>query len=215
MPRGSRAQSTKVIVVAASKGGSGKTTMVGALAAQASTEADVGMVDIDPQASTVRFWELRGSPDNPQHLEVRGGLSATLDRARRDGFDFVFIDTPPALLPTIQAAVQNADAVLIVTQPTALDLEAIGPVVEMAKRSGVPFAFVLNRVEPKWKLDQDASKYLKSDGRVLKETVTNRQSYASAVVAGRSGAEVGDKVAAEEIAALWKAVKRMVAGRVR
>lgn len=215
MPKGSRAQSMKVIVVAASKGGSGKTTIVGALAAQAASEADVGMVDIDPQESTKRFWELRGSPDNPQHLDVRGGLAATLERARREGYDFLFIDTPPALLPTIQTAVQNADAVVIVTQPTALDLEAIGPVVEMAKKSGVPFAFVLNRVEPKWRLDQDASKYLKSDGRVLKEMVTNRQSYASAVVAGRSGAEVGDKVAAEEVAALWKAVKRMAAARGR
>ena len=215
MARGQRTTATKIIVVAASKGGSGKTTVMTALGAQAALEGKVALIDVDPQESTVRFWELRGSPDNPKFFQIRGGLAATLDRVRAEGFDYAFIDTPPALLPTIQSAVHLADACLIVTQTTALDLEAIGPVVEMAKKAEVPFAFVLNRVEPRWRLETDAAKYLKSDGRVLKELVTNRQSYASAPVAGRSGAEVGDKVAAEEIAALWKAVKRMMSARAK
>ena len=205
----------KVVVLAASKGGSGKSTIASVLAVRAADEADVAMLDIDAQRSLASWWERRGKPDNPELIDVRGGLAATLMNLRKRGFDWCFIDTPPSRLQSIEEAVTQGDLILIVVQASAFDVEAIAPVVEMAQRSGKSFAFVLNRVEAKWKLTEATIRYLKDDGRVLKEQLSNRPSYMAAVLAGKTGAESDDKTARDEVDALWRAVKRLAASSVK
>ncbi len=201
---------TKVVVLAASKGGSGKSTLASALAVRAAEESDVALLDTDSQRSLASWWERRGKPENPELVDVRGGLAATLMNLRKTGFDWVFIDTPPSRLQSIAEAVAQADLILIVAQSSAFDVEAIAPVVEMAQRAGRNFAFVMNRVEPKWKLTEATVRYLKEDGRVLKEHLSNRPAYMAAVLTGKTGPETDDKVAKDEVDALWRAVKRLV-----
>lgn len=204
-------QATRVVVIAASKGGSGKTTLCGALAARAATEASVALIDGDAQRSLSRWWQLRGQPDNPRLVDARLSLQGAVDRLRREHCAFVFIDTPPALLKDgIEPAIAVADLVLIPVQTSAFDLEAVEPVVALAKKAGCAFAFVLNRVEPKSKLTEGAEDYLSADGRVLAARVSNRESYRAAVIDGLSGAEVRDAKARDEIDALWKAVRKLV-----
>ena len=74
---------TNVLVVAASKGGTGKTTVSCALAARASEEANVALLDLDPQGSMSRWWELRGRPNNPALGSPTGGIKTALERLRR------------------------------------------------------------------------------------------------------------------------------------
>ena len=207
---------TGVIVMAASKGGVGKTTLASALAVRATKDsARVALIDVDPQASLARWWELRGNPDNPQLLTSEDdgaeGVAAMVARARRDGWAWVFIDTPPAFLSVIEPAIKAADLVVIPVQSSAFDLEAVDPVVELCKRAAKPFVFVLNRVfDARSTLLAGAVTYLREDGPVLKEFVSNRQSFMGAVVEGKTGAEITrDEKAREEIDALWRAVKML------
>ena len=174
------------------------------------------MLDLDPQGSLSAWWELRGSPDSPALGALTGGLAAALERLRHERFEFIIIDTPPALLDAlIEPAIVAADLVLIPTQASSFDLQAVEPVVEIAKREGKPFAFVLNRVETRSKLTAAAEEYLRADGTVLAAQVGNREVFRSAITSGRSGPELGrDDKARGEIDALWSAVKKLAMAKV-
>lgn len=211
-----RGRNANVLVVAATKGGTGKTTIATALAARASLEASVALLDLDPQGSMSRWWELRGQPDNPALGAATGGVAAAVERLRREGFEWIILDTPPALLHVITPAVLAADVILIPCQSSAFDIEAVEPVVELAKREQKPFAFVLNRVAARSRLTSGAVKYLEQDGPVLDEHVADREVYRVAITSGKSGAEIGrDEKAREEIDALWRAVKRLAAAHIK
>jgi chromosome partitioning protein len=104
----------KVVTVAAPKGGSGKTTLVSALAARAALEsARVAMFDLNSdQANLTQWYILRGEPPNPVLIEVEK-ISRDTEVLRNEKFDWLLIDTPPLDLDVIEAAVAVADAVII------------------------------------------------------------------------------------------------------
>lgn len=57
----------RTITLAASKGGTGKTTLTSALAVQAMRDGDsVALLDWEPQGSVSLWWRMRGKPDNPR-----------------------------------------------------------------------------------------------------------------------------------------------------
>ncbi len=206
-----RGQTAQVLVFACAKGGTGKTTLAAAIAARASQDGRTAVLDVDPQGSISRWHQLRGSPVQPALLEAHGDVAATVERARRDGFAYIVVDTPPALLGSIDAALVCADLIVIPVTSSPLDIENVEPIVEVAKREERPFVFVMNRVEPRSKLTEGAVRYLKVDGKVLAEQVGNRESFRAAMVSGKSGAEVKDDKAREEIEALWKALRKQLA----
>src|SRR5258708_1057527 len=88
-----------VIVVAATKGGVGKTTLTLNLAAAAEAAGDgpSAMVDMDPQGSLTHLYNRRKREGGPVMLASgEGTLADTLAFARRSGIRMVVIDTPPA-----------------------------------------------------------------------------------------------------------------------
>jgi chromosome partitioning protein len=200
-------------VLAATKGGVGKTTLSACLACWAAKQGHrVGLIDADPQASLSRWAQVRGNNglDQPELLNVECAPEA-LGHVAAEGYDWLFVDTPPALVDDIQNAVEIADFVLVPSK-TSIDVEAMDQIVEIIGEESKPFAFVLNDVEARWKLDAGAATYLAEAGRVLKETVGHRRAYVTAMLAGKTGPEAErDGKCAEEIAALWKVVQRAVA----
>lgn len=193
------------IALAATKGGVGKTTIASALAVRATVDgARVALLDTDPQLSLARWHELRGFPDNPKILDVDASSEAlALVQAQR--WDYLIIDTPPALLDRIQAAIYIADIVVVPLRPSSLDLEAVRDVVTICQEAGRPFAFLINQMQRGYeRLALGARKSLEEDGHaVLKSQVALRKAYVSAMTLGKSGPEMKDREALSEINALW------------
>ena len=88
----------KTILIAAQKGGSGKTTLTRNLAVAAAEDGrNVLCLDLDPQGSLRGWWESREA-DSPSMLDrdpLPDVLRTTLVAAR-ERFDLCIIDTPPS-----------------------------------------------------------------------------------------------------------------------
>ena len=221
-----RKKPMKVITLAASKGGVGKTTLSTALAVRAAENEWVALLDLDPQESTSAWWERRKSANaklskNPQLYEADAATEAVELLIGEQQWDWVFIDTPPARIELIEPGIVVADFVLIPCRPSALDIEQIDIAVELCETHGKPFAFVLNHAPASWKLTKTSTAFLRKDGRtVLEPPLTFRQAYMAAMTVGKSGPEVeGDGKAREEIDELWEGLKALLAksdkGQVR
>lgn len=202
----------RVIALAATKGGVGKSTLTSSLAVRAAQESKrVAIVDQDPQLSMSSWWDRRGQPKNPMLFEYEEGSVAGLELIASQGWEWLFLDTPPSNIDIIEPVIATADFVLIPTRPSLYDLEAVGIAEELCLEHHKPYAFILNMASNA-KANASAAAFLTQDKRVLLEPfITQRQSHVNAAVVGKTAPEVGDKKAAEEIDALWLAIKAAIA----
>lgn len=201
-----------VIAVCNTKGGVGKTTLTASLAVRAAKESKrVALVDLDPQASLTAWAQRRGAPDNPAVLRDVDTASEAVERLEQTGWDWVFIDTPPAFLQLLQDAIAAADFVIVPMKPSALDVAASQEAVVMAREENKPHLVVLNDVEPRWKETQKTRAYLEeSEVPVAQTAIAHRSSHVAGMTVGKSAAEVNrgkDDKAVEEIEALWLEIR--------
>ena len=205
-------QTPRVIALVSGKGGVGRSTLTSALAVCAVKEgARVALIDAEPQESLTLWWRMRGKPGNPFLHPYSGDLLVDVQALRAEGYPWVFIDTVPAMLEHIEHAIEAADFVLLPTRVSLFDLAATRDVVGLCQEHKKPFAFVLNATDPKWtKGIASALAVLKKLGPVIPKSIRQRTVYASAITTGKTGPE-RDKAAADEMQALWSAVKKLAA----
>ena len=198
----------KTILIAAQKGGSGKTTLTRNLSVGAAEDdRSVLCLDLDPQGS-LRGWWANREADSPSMLDrdpVPDMLTITLDAAQ-ERFDLCIIDTPPAAAEWLTEALAAADLVLIPVRPSPDDLRSIGTTLAAVSGSGVPFAFVLSQT-PRARITEEAARVLAQHGRVAPVNIAHRVAYAETGATGQGVTETRDKKAGAEIAALWHYVK--------
>lgn len=202
----------KTITIASAKGGSGKSTVVSALAVSASQDTvAVAMIDLNlDQASLTHWWHVRGSPMWPRLIPNVEDIPRDVQTLARAGFDWLFIDTPPADMDLIEQAISVSDAVLIPVKPGFFDVIAVQAVIDMCKEHRKRFAFVLSAVDNRFTVTtRQAVTMLSSLGPVLQTHVSHRQPYIQALVIGRTGPELEKKLR-PEIDALWNEVKQLV-----
>ena len=199
-----------VIAICNTKGGVGKTTLTAALGVRAAQDGHrVGMADLDPQESLAQWFKARGRKDNPRIYTGTGIAADAVAALKLDGCDVAFLDGPPAFLQTILGMVAAANIVVVPMRPNGLDIGASRDAVKFAIDAGKPLLIVLNDVVAREKAAADAREYLEGDAaklRVAKTLVAHRASHASAMVDGKTAAELRDAAASEDIDELWREI---------
>jgi chromosome partitioning protein len=208
-----------VIVVASQKGGVGKTTIAAHLAVRAGLEGNgpVALVDTDPQGSLSEWWDARKdehAPDDDMGPDDDGlslatvkleDLASKLAELRQSGAAIAIIDTPPALTASIRQVIEIADLVLIPARPSPHDLRAIGATVNMTRKAGKPFLFIINGAAPRANITAEAVAALSEHGRVAPVILYQRTDYAGSMIDGRTVMEATTTGrSTQEIADLWK-----------
>lgn len=208
----------KVVVVAATKGGVGKSTLAVALAISAIEDGErVGLVDCDPQGSTRDWNALRGSPAEPALYDAPT-LTEALIEAKSDKRSVVVVDTPPGGFGFIEPAVRQADLVIIPVRPSPMDLLGVNAIVGLCDEHKRPWVFVLNQVSADSAFASEAVAHLKSTGTLLKTNIALREAYSLAMAHGRTASELvwvgrGGGDAREEMQAVWKEVKKLLTSK--
>jgi len=194
------------IVAASQKGGSGKTTLSGHLAVEASRAGagEIALIDTDPQGSLAHWWNARTAPE-PRFVKAGlPDLDQALEGLRRMGIKIAVIDTPPAITQSISQVVAHADLVIVPTRPSPHDLRAVGATVDIAERHGKPLIFVINAATPRARITGESAVALSQHGTVAPVTIHHRTDFAASMIDGRTvGEVVPDGQSAKEITDLW------------
>lgn len=196
-----------VIVIATTKGGSGKSTLTTQLAVEVERAGDgpVFIADADEQGSAAHWHNLRKGEGSPYFLDTsKVGLKQALENVGRAGARVTIIDTPGNNAAGLESIIALANFVIIPVQPSPVDLAPTSGTATMVKRIGRAFVFVLNKANPRAVLTGDTSRYLSDYGPVSRVVIDDRQLYKSSMINGSTAPELSPKgPAATEIAALW------------
>ena len=139
-----------------------------------------------------------------------------IDRLEQTGWDYVFIDGPPAFLTVVQEAIEVADFVLIPIKPGVLDILATEDAVVMARSANANYMAVLNDVvfQDRNMAKSSRQTLLNHETPVAETIVYHRIAHIKGMTVGKSGAEVDagkDTKAAAEIDGLWLEIKAAIA----
>ncbi|WP_275096023.1 division plane positioning ATPase MipZ [Sedimenticola hydrogenitrophicus] len=110
-----------ITVVGSLKGGSGKSTVTFNLAVWlAMAEAEVLVIDLDPQATLRDVVDVRDEEGYHPRISVKG--KKQLDGNRLNGVDEVLIDIGTADIEMMKRAIQLADRILVPVPPSQADI---------------------------------------------------------------------------------------------
>ena len=210
-----------VIAVAGRKGGVGKSTIAGNLAAEfAATHRSVLLLDADPQHSLVA-WAAQGDGVLARVVEkvedAGQTLRAHVRKAEKDA-DVVVIDTPPGAPEIAYEAALAADLMLLPCGPSPLDLFALKETLSLSlkaraeRRSKKPrIRFVPSKILATTNLGRGLASSLKDMGKKVLPAIGQRVVVAEAVSSGLTVAEYAPgSPAHEEFRELAKAVQKVL-----
>lgn len=215
-----------VLLLAASKGGTGKSTLGSNLAATAfrsGLKTVIFDTDIDGdigQESCVHWAEAR-DPAREGPLVRRASLARigeAIAWAEKHSFEFIVIDTPGRDMVGMKRALDLADFMLTPSQPSPLDLKATAPIRRLWGVSRTPGSIVLNLVvrENLPRTQAYVDRYAEQ-GAVLPAVVGRRVQYIDAMERGLGVSEylpgdIGDREMRNLLSAIFaEAEKRRVA----
>jgi chromosome partitioning protein len=211
-----------VVVIAGRKGGIGKSTIAGNLAAEfAALGRSVAALDADPQHS-LAAWAEQGEGMLSKCVEkVNRGTAAELREkmlAAQKTADIVLVDTPPGMQDIAYQAMLLADLVLLPCGPSPLDLFPMKEALALAlkaraeRRSKKPrIRLVPSKVLKNTNLGRDLSSSLEELGKKVLPGIGQRIVVAESVMSGLTVREYAPgSVAHAEFEQLAKAVDKIV-----
>jgi chromosome partitioning protein len=210
-----------IIAITGRKGGIGKSTIAGNLAAEfEAVGLTVVLLDADPQHS-LAAWAAQGEGMLSRCVQKvnegdGGELRAMARNAGKDA-DIVLIDTPPGSPQTAHDAAMVADLVLLPCGPSPLDLFALKEALSLVlkaraqRRSKKPrIRFVPSKVLSNTNLGRGLSESLEKMGKKVLPPIGQRIVVAEAVASGLTVAEYApSSVAREEFQELARAVYKI------
>jgi chromosome partitioning protein len=140
-------------LVASSKGGCGKTTLVTQLATHwAQAGKTTAVIDADRQHSSLRWVGRR--PENAPAIVAIEGSRRAFDRLP-EGIDRVIVDTPAGVdEKDLEPYLERADVIVVPVLPSHFDLDATLDFLKVlkgfsrVKRGKLPVGLVGNRLKP-------------------------------------------------------------------
>ena len=220
-------EQTRIITVAAGKGGSCKSTIATSLAVLASKLGKTALIDLNSdQANASQWWVDRGKPDNPILLHDFTNLKTYLDDLREDGtYDWIIIDTPPVGADIIEGSILVADAVMLPSRAGIFDLDQVDTILQTCQRHHVPVLVGISARDNQRlrKMTEEVEQYLReavADYPVAHLLVhakdvgaiggTNyRAEYVNSLTVGKSAFET-DKEARKEIQSIWDQIQAVM-----
>ncbi len=133
-----------IIVVAALKGGVGKTTTSVYLGALAAARRAATLVDADPQASAAEWIENAEDEFFERLTLVEAPTDRLLLKAldRIDGEEVAIVDTPPGNERLLAKAMERADVVVVPTRIGGVETARVEAVLDVVPRK-VPVGLVI------------------------------------------------------------------------
>jgi chromosome partitioning protein len=201
------------IVLIQQKGGASKSSLCVHLAV-ASEQAGhkTAVIDTDPQGSASAVWgTARGGVVPPVAAVIAAELGDALEAADADGYQVVFIDTPPHTAPAIERVARHVDLAIVPVQPSILDVAATQSTVDLLRAAKVPAVAVLTRAPPKQDEETlETEKALKALGLpLLKTWMGERKVYRRALTQGQAVGEFDpSSKAAREITKIWREIEK-------
>ena len=183
----------KTVLVASSKGGVGKTTVVTHLAAQAALDGfNTALVDADPQGSSTR-WAQRRSQLDSAVLLLDGTRRKAWRRQLPEDTHRVFVDAPAgADADDLASFLELADALVVPVQPSTLDIEATVPFLDTlarhprVRRGELRVGLVGNRLKPWTNASQQALELLRQWPYPVVAQLRDSQGYVMLTSLGKS-----------------------------
>lgn len=202
----------RTLALVTQKGGSGKSTIASSLAVAAHEAGErVFVIDMDPQASLLRWFKLREDKSIAVEAVTPSKLGAALAALAKSGITLTIIDTPGSDSPVSQAAMKAADLCVIPSRPNAFDLWASETTRQQLKTMKKEFVFLLNQCPPSQQSQrvQDGAKALEAMGGLITPLIGARVDYQEAARHGYGVTELSPSgYAADEIRKLWSSLKR-------
>jgi chromosome partitioning protein len=192
----------KRILVLNPKGGSGKTTIASNLAACFAANGErPALMDMDPQASSMRWLRKRPDDEPAIHGIAAFEKSATVTRSWQMRIPAecrtVIIDTPAAVDPhTLPDLTRGADAVLVPVMPSDIDIHATAKciadllLVAKIRRSEKRIGIIANRVRSNTRVSQSLTRFLNSLDIPLIATLRDSQNYVRSAEIGMGVCEM-------------------------
>ena len=208
----------KRIIMAASKGGAGKSHLTRNLAVAAAHDGrSIATADLDPQA-TLTVWSRRRPttlPAIPHYRVAWADAEALLDDAEVGNVSALFVDTPPSIEAQPAAfgrLLSAADLIVVPCRPSFDDAESVGPFLKHLRQEGRQAVVVLNCVKPRVNINA-VKTYLIEAGELCPVEIADRTDYARAGAKGMGLPDITNHPGGEEIRAVWQFVKGRVWGR--
>lgn len=204
-----------VLAFASRKGGAGKSTLTAHLAVHVHrTTRRCLLVDDDPQGSLTLWNELRAEFALPQKV-VKRGIGDIVKKAKRNGVDWMLIDTPSNGSASVLEAIEAATLVIIPCRPGLFDIDAVQETIALAQQARTPYAVVLNGAPAKRQgiestaVDAARKCLDRLDVPVWGGQITHRACYALALTNGEGVKDLDcDPCSEAEIGRLWSAIER-------
>ncbi len=201
----------KTILVANTKGGTGKSTMLVhlAVAAEVAGDGPIAVADTDYSTGLTADWFNKREAATPFYVGVTPRtFQNKLQELARTGVQFLFVDTHAVWDPATITLLADADLILVPLNPNPADLITLNKVLPMLRSAARPFLFILTRVRRNLRNNANAILALQTIDTVAKTAMHERVIYAETFFHGRTAFEIEPKgQTAEEMTALWREVK--------
>jgi chromosome partitioning protein len=182
----------KMVLVASSKGGVGKTTIATHIAAQSALSGQhTVLVDADPQGSSTRWAERRAGLESA--VLPLDGTRKTWLKSVPEGTQRIVVDAAAgAMREDLEGFLEQADCVVVPVLPSSLDIDATVPFLNglakhpRVRRGQLRVGLVGNKLKPWTNASQQALELLKQWPYPMVAQLRDSQAYVVLVGLGKS-----------------------------